>query len=470
MGEIRPSTTTNQINGAMDLRILMRVFMKRWLLIISFTLGCGLIAGLISQFVLSPIYQANTLLMVTVASEKLPQATLNTQTRQNTTTTTPMPVLTMNTYLEHLKSEDVMNRVLNNNDFPELTISKIKRMVNASIVRDSNLIEIQVQSSDPALAANVANTIGREYVKLMDELQFSSVMVLSAANLPISPIKPLKKLNITIAVLLGLVLSFLIALLLEYMDNTIKTPNDVNRLLNQTVLAVIPGKINDDKNNRNKHLGLVAFEDSKSPISESYRDLRTNLGFLGLDQPFKTILITSPLAEDGKSTTAANLAIVVAQAGYKVLLVDCDLRKPQMHIIFNIPNNQGFTDCIFSEKDPQDASHSTVIASLTVMTSGRIPPNPAEILNSERTHKLWSKLETQYDYVFIDSPPILAVTDANIIAAQVVATVLVISAGKTRIELALQAIERLIRAKARLLGLVLNRAVMDKEEYYGNYR
>lgn len=470
MNSNTPDKSANLVNMNMDLRSLLLVLKKRLLFMVSFTLLCGLLAGLVSQYLLTPVYEAKSLLMVTVASEKLPQATLNPQTRPGTDTgAVPMPVLTMNTYLEHLKSEDVMNRVLINTNIPGLTLGKLNRMVNARIVKDSNLIEIKVQNSNPMLAAQVANAVSSEYQQLMEELKFSSIMVLSSANIPTAPVKPLKTLNVAMAVLLGAILSLITALVLEYLDNTIKTPEDVNRLVDQTVLAVIPKKNGQKNTKRTNGMALITFEDPKSVISESYRDFRTNLGFLGLDQPFQTVLVTSPLAEDGKSTVAANLAIVTAQAGYKVMLVDCDLRKPVVHTVFKVPNNKGFTECVFSDTDPMDASHSMAVINLSVMTSGKIPPNPAEILGSERVRRLWTKLKTRYDYIIIDSPPLLAVTDASILAAQVDATVLVVSSGITRRDLALQSIEKLSRGKSRLLGVVLNQMKIDKDSYYGNY-
>ena len=468
MNSSMPDKSTNLVNMNMDLRSLLLVLKKRLLFIVSFTLLCGLLAALSSLFLLTPVYEAKSLLMVTVASEKLPQATLNPQTRTETGTV-PMPVLTMNTYLEHLKSEDVMNRVLADVNVPGLTSGKLKNMINARIVKDSNLIEIKVQNSNPMLAAQVANTVSDQYQQLMDELNFSSIMVLSSANIPTAPVKPHKTLNVAMALLFGVIVALIAALVLEYMDNTIKTPEDVNRLVDQTVLAVIPKKNGQKNTKKPDGMALITFEDPKSVISETYRDFRTNLGFLGLDKPFQTMLVTSPLAEDGKSTVAANLAIVTAQAGYKVMLVDCDLRKPVLHTVFKVPNSKGFTDCIFSDTDPMDASHSMAVSNLTVMTSGKIPPNPAEILGSERVPRLWNRLKTRYDYIIIDSPPLLAVTDASILAAQVDATVLVASSGVTRRDLALQAIEKLKRAKSRLLGVVLNQMPIDKKSYYGSY-
>ena len=167
----------------MDLRSLLLIFRKRLLFIIFVPLLCGLLAALVSKFLLTPVYEAKSLLMVTVAG-KLPQATLNTQIRPGTDAgAVPMPVLTMNTYLEHLRSEDVMNRVLININIPELTPGKLNRMINARIVKDSNLIEVKVQNSDPILAAQIANAVSHQYMQLMEELQFSSIMVLSSANI-----------------------------------------------------------------------------------------------------------------------------------------------------------------------------------------------------------------------------------------------------------------------------------------------
>lgn len=470
MNQLHPSKATNLVNKDMNLHDLIQVFRKRLALIVIVTLACGLVAGLISKYMLSPVYEAKALMMVTVASEKLPQATLNSQNRQGADTgAVPMPVLTMNTYLEHLKSEDVMNRVLANADIPGLTLGKLKGMIEARIVKDSNLIEIKVRSNDPQIAANVANAVSQQYLRLMEELKFSSIMVLSSANVPTTPVKPLKTLNVAMAVLFGAILSLITALILEHMDNTIKSGEDVTRMVDQTVLAMIPRKEGHKNQKKTNGMGLITFEDPKSAISEAYRDFRTNLGFLGLEHPFQTVLVTSPLAEDGKSTVAANLAIVKAQAGYKVMLVDCDLRKPVVHTIFKVPNIKGFTDCMFSETDPNDASHSMTIINLTVMTSGKIPPNPAEILSSERARKFWIKLKTRYDYIFIDSPPLLAVTDASILAAQVDATVLVFSSGFTRLDAALLAIDKLTRAKSRLLGVVLNHIKIEKGDYYGGY-
>jgi capsular exopolysaccharide family len=204
----------------------------------------------------------------------------------------------------------------------------------------------------------------------------------------------------------------------------------------------------------------------KSSMAEAYRTLRTNLGFAAIDNPFRSILVTSANAQDGKSTIVSNLAVVMAQAGYRVILVDCDLRKPAQHKIFHLENFRGFTTCISQRLDVDVAAHSVMEGNLTVLTSGPIPPNPAEILNSDRTRAFWDTLLKKYDYVLIDAPPMIAVTDAAVLSTQVDGVILVINSGVTRIDHGLQVKKQLGKANARLIGVVLNRVKMDTDHYY----
>lgn len=226
---------------------------------------------------------------------------------------------------------------------------------------------------------------------------------------------------------------------------------------------------NSKVDEKNHDLALITYKSPKSSMSEAYRILRTNLGFAGMEQPFRSVLVTSAVAEDGKSTIVANLAVVTAQAGYNVMLVDCDLRKPVQHKIFQIPNNTGFSNCVLNQEDPNKVAYSLSLSNLKVLTSGPIPPNPAEILNSQRTRSLWPTLQSQYDYVFVDCPPILAVSDASILASQLDGALLVVRYGVTRIEQAQQARNQLINGNARILGVVMNRVKVDKKQTYGYY-
>jgi capsular exopolysaccharide synthesis family protein len=216
---------------------------------------------------------------------------------------------------------------------------------------------------------------------------------------------------------------------------------------------------------QNREFELIAHKNPKSAVAEAYRTLRTNLGFAELDQPCRSIMISSSEPMDGKSTIIANLAVVMAQAGKKTLLVDCDLRKPVQHRMFGVHNHKGITNCLLQHLDVEEAAHQGIVENLTLLTSGPIPPNPAEILSSERTRNLWPALLKKYEYVFIDAPPVLAVTDAAILSTQVDGVILVVSSANTRIDLARNAQEQFIKANARIIGVVLNKIKVEKHDY-----
>ena len=214
---------------------------------------------------------------------------------------------------------------------------------------------------------------------------------------------------------------------------------------------------------------LVAHNDPKSPVAEAYRTLRTNLSFVFMDKPCKTILFTSTNPQDGKSTTIANVAVTMAQAGNKVIVVDCDLRKPVLHKIFNLANHRGLTNAMMQQLSLEELVHEKVVPNLDVLTSGPIPPNPAEMLSSPRSKALWDRLAEAYDYVLIDSPPVLAVADASILASGVDGVILVIGSASTRINLAQEAKEQLLKANVNIIGAVLNGMNMKSSDYQYYY-
>ena len=219
------------------------------------------------------------------------------------------------------------------------------------------------------------------------------------------------------------------------------------------------------RKNEPRNIELITYEYPKSSMAEAYRTLRTNLGFASMDDPCRSILFTSTSPRDGKSTVASNLAVVMAQAGNRVVLIDADLRKPVQHQIFDVDNRQGLTSVLLQKVEAETAMHNGLVENLHVITSGPIPPNPAEILGSERTRHLLQQLLDEYDYVFIDSPPILAVTDAAILSTIVDGVVLVVNYAVTRNEMAREAVEQFKKANARVLGVVLNQVQMESSDY-----
>ncbi len=213
---------------------------------------------------------------------------------------------------------------------------------------------------------------------------------------------------------------------------------------------------------------LVTISNPRSPVAEAYRTLRTNLDFSGLDKPLRSMVVTSASPDEGKSTTLANLAVTMAQAGKKVIIVDCDLRRPSLHQVFNARNSAGITDLMRDEALMANPPlQDTPIPNLKLLTSGQLPPNPAELLGSRRMAEIIACLLAQAEVVLFDAPPIIAVTDAALLAAKVDGVLLVVSAGKTKREHARKAKLLLDKVNARLIGTVLNNVKFDSSlQYY----
>lgn len=213
---------------------------------------------------------------------------------------------------------------------------------------------------------------------------------------------------------------------------------------------------------------LIIHEDAKSPIAEAYRTLRTNIQFSKIDDELKTIMFTSTGPGEGKSTTIANTAVALAQSGKRVILMDCDFRKPVQHKIFN-KKNHGLTNILVEEADVTSSIQETQVRNLRLLTSGPIPPNPSELLGSTKMWELMNFLKTQVDYLVIDAPPVIAVSDASVLASRVDGTILVVNSGTIRPEMAQKAQDLLTKAQGHILGVILNRIEIEEENSYYYY-
>ena len=277
--------------------------------------------------------------------------------------------------------------------------------------------------------------------------------------------------------LFGAFLAILTAFFLEYLDQTIKTSADVERVLEVPVLGLIP--LEPIKNGqatpggpgrRRPSLPLVSLLSPDHPASEAYRTLRTNVTFVNAEQrQLQLLVVTSPGPGEGKSTTAANLAITLAQQGSKTLLVDADLRRPLVHRAFNLVQEPGLTDVLVGTAELREAIRPNVIPNLDVLPAGALPPNPSELLGAESMQQLLAQLRSQYETVLFDSPPTLAVTDATVLGASSDAVILVVRAGETDEVAAQRALQQLRRVQARVAGTVLNGIQKQRDRYYNYY-
>ncbi len=303
-----------------------------------------------------------------------------------------------------------------------------------------------------------------------------NLSISSKAQRPFAPVGPQRNRNIFIAFLISLMSGIGLAFLLDYLDDSVRTSDDIGRHLGLPTLALIPHQNSVEKrklslipgknSSATASTALISLEDNRSTMAEAYRHLRTSLLFSSAGKPPQTILITSSQPAEGKTTTAINTAITLAQAGADVVIVDCDLRRPRLHSHFGLANANGLTNYLSGEKNPNNLLKTYAgLPQLKVITSGPIPPNPTELLSSNEMKNLLTFLKTNFKHVVIDSPPAISFTDAAILATLVDGVVLVAMAGKSSIHLIRRFKQRLSNIGARIYGVVLNGIKLNSMEY-----
>ncbi|HCB49322.1 MAG TPA: hypothetical protein DEP47_07335 [Chloroflexi bacterium] len=326
--------------------------------------------------------------------------------------------------------------------------------------------QIQAEMNDlEGILVEWENTYARFLQFIGGEESANYIAVVDKAHARLNPVRPTIRLNTLVAGLVGFILALGVIFILDYLDDTVKTVDDISQDLNLTPLGTIGQYGNGKFQGR-----MIVSEDPRSPVAESYRIIRSNIQFMFIDNPGRAILVTSAVPGDGKSTTAVNLAIAMAHNEKRTVIVDADLRNSELHEIFGVSNSNGLTEQL-RQPESQKKIHlfDTKVEGLQLLTAGEPPPNPSELLGSQRMVKLVDTLNSEADVVIFDSPPAAYVTDAAILSRLVDGVVLVISAGKTRRDEARQAIFNLEQAGANILGVVLNGMAEKRGGYYYRY-
>jgi non-specific protein-tyrosine kinase len=296
----------------------------------------------------------------------------------------------------------------------------------------------------------------------------SLLSVIEPAVPPTSPVSPRPLLYTLLAAIVGLLIGTAIAFVVEYLDDTVRDAGTVEEVAGLSTLGIIASMKGNRVRGEMYRLAALLFP--RSSVAEAYRTLRTNIEFASVDAPIQTLLVTSSTSSEGKTVTAANLAIVFAQAGRRVLLVDADLRKPGVHLIFDLPNSQGLTTLLRSDDLNLDRiAQATEQENLRILTTGPLPPNPAELLGSQRMRVILGRLKAAGDLVILDSPPLQPVADPAILSALADGTILVVDAGRSRRGVVRQCRQTLANAGANVLGAVVNRVRDRARSGYGSY-
>jgi capsular exopolysaccharide synthesis family protein len=366
-----------------------------------------------------------------------------------------------------------------------------------NVVRtDSNAIRYNMLRDEVSNIRKLINTLDERRTEAqvsakLRGLEASNISIIDYGEVPNSPFSPKTKLNLLLALIIGLGGGVGIAFLLEQLDNTVKGPEDVEKLAGLPSLGIIPRLVDEEQGKKKKRrridYGYLREEDRREKeavprveqkielinhlhpkliIAEDYRTVRTSILLSHADKPPKSIVFSSALPKEGKSVTVANMAVAFSQLGERVLVVDSDLRKPRLHKIFEAKNGLGLSNYLTGKIPLKDAIQKTSIENIYLIPSGPIPPNPSELLNSKKMKLLLEDKENGFNYIFFDTPPVLAVIDAVILSSITDSTVFIIKAGKTMRKPFLNAVAELTKVGAKILGVVFNELEVKRGDFY----
>ncbi|MEV4746004.1 polysaccharide biosynthesis tyrosine autokinase [Streptosporangium sp. NPDC049248] len=439
----------------MDLLYYVRLARRNWLfLLLSMILAVG--AALAITANTPPKYVA-TISMLVSGYDK--EGSLSTAYQAGM-----LSAQRVHSYASLLSSRRVVGQIVKGED-----IGRLQQNITAEAVPGTVFLRATVTDADPARASQLANALGDRFAELIDQIERPTprsrptvkITIVDQADVPEEPVSPRPLANLAVAVLTALLATMTAIILRDRLDTTIKTSQALQEASGNSTLGVI-GYERDAR-----HYPLILRDRGRSTRSEAFRALRTNLQFIGVDRQPKSLVVTSCLPGEGKSSTSANLAITLAQAGWRVVLVDGDLRRPSIPRYLGIEGAIGLTDVLIDRARLDEVIQVWGEAGLSVLPSGQIPPNPSELLGSGGMREVLAQLTAAYDMVIIDAPPLLPITDAAAIAALCDGALLVARYGKTRREHMARASELLSSINVRVVGTVLNFVPSGNDAYHG---
>jgi succinoglycan biosynthesis transport protein ExoP len=514
----------DQIEEEIDIQHYFMLFMHwAWLIVLV-----SVVVGISSFFIfrsLTPYYESKTTLLVNAAPAS----------KVSDYSSVMLSEQLVSTYSILIVNDKVLQEVVDTLEL-QYSLEEIKKWITVTPVNNTQLIEISVVTIDPIMSANLANAVAAifsnqiqeiqaerfsqskvaldeqlssteiqiadiesqirtammqedkdrleskatqyralysslldsyEQIQLSEAQSVSSVTQMELASPDYIAVKPKVLRNSILAAILGFLLTAGVIFIKELLDDTIKTPDEMSSKFKLPVLGMINHHDIETE-------GPISITDPRSPTAEAYRSLRTNVYYARVDQPLRTIIVTSSEPGEGKTTTLGNLGAVMAQNGSNVVLCDCDLRRPRLHKVFGLSNRHGLSALFLqTNTDIENIKQKTKVNNLAVISSGLIPPNPAELLGSKKMQGIVNNLKDASDIVLLDTPPILAVTDAAVLASTIDGVIIVVRLGKTHAAALRQTLDLFQKVNAPILGIVINDIAVSKSaygnKYYRNY-
>lgn len=432
----------------MDFKEILRTLRRRWKTIVAITL-IALIGSLFLSLRSDKLYQSTAKVYVSA----------DTSTLQDTYAANVYVQQRVASYAQLASHRVLLARVADAADV-DLNEGDLAGRISAVVEPETTILDITVTDTDPDRAQKIANAEASELVAFVQELETPSTSEHSSIILNVTdpatwsdkPVAPETFLNAVIALMIGLTIGVGLAIARELLDQTVKSATDVEKAADVPLMAAIGYDATVEKS------PLVLDISSFSPRAEAFRLLRTNLQFLDLDHPPRAIVITSSVSGEGKTTASTNLALALAQAGRRVLLVDGDLRRPRVAQLMGMDGSIGLTTVLVGRTKLEDSIQKHKESGVHVLASGPTPPNPSEILQANATHDLLARLRDAYDIVIIDAPPLLPVADAALLATAADGAIIITRHGKTTRDQLEGAAHRLAAVGARTFGVVLNMA------------